>query len=70
MAPSEGTESRVAKRLIVTASALLVGILLLAAGHVSGSRFGFYAGLLVTLAGVLTGIQQLLALDHARRGGR
>jgi hypothetical protein len=46
--------------MAIISSVLLVGIIVLAAGHFTGSRIAFYAGLLVTLAGVLTGIQRLV----------
>ncbi len=52
------------------ASVLLVGIVVLAAGHFSGNRLAFYAGVLVTLAGVLTGIQEVVVNNHSWRGGR
>ena len=47
------------------ATVLLLGIVVLAAGHFSGNRILFFAGLLTTLAGVFTGIRELIA--HGRR---
>jgi hypothetical protein len=70
MMPSGRTRSQVAKGLIVIASVLLVGIVVLAAGHFSGNRIAFYAGVFVTLAGVLTGIQQVVAHNHPCKSGR
>ena len=70
MMQSGRTQSQVAKGLIVIASVLLVGIVVLAAGHFSGNRIAFYAGALVTLAGVLMGIQQVVAHNHPWRSGR
>ena len=46
--------------MVSTAVVLLLGIVILAAGHYSDNRVAFYAGMLATLAGVLMGIQQLL----------
>jgi hypothetical protein len=40
---------------------LLVGIVVLAAGLFSGDRRAFYAGLLITLSGVLDGVRRLTA---------
>lgn len=50
----------VSSGMIWTATVLLVGIVVLAAGHYQGNRIAFYAGVLVTLAGVLAGVQQLV----------
>jgi hypothetical protein len=46
--------------LIAVAVVLLAGIVVVAAGWFGGNNTALYAGLLITLAGVLTGIQQLL----------
>jgi hypothetical protein len=46
--------------MIIIASVLLLGIVVLAAGCFTGGRIALYAGLLVTLAGVLTGVQRLV----------
>jgi hypothetical protein len=58
------THTKVDTGLIWISVVLLVGILLVAAGHFTGNRLAFYAGTLVTLAGVFTGIQRLFL--HAR----
>jgi spore maturation protein SpmA len=42
------------------ATVLLFGILLLGWGYLGASRIGFYAGLMLTLAGVFTGILKIL----------
>jgi hypothetical protein len=47
--------------MIIIASVLLLGVVILAAGYFTGNRISFYAGVLVTLAGVLTGIQRVIA---------
>jgi len=39
---------------------LLAGILVLGVGYGSGHRIWFYAGLLITLAGVLVGVQKII----------
>ncbi len=70
MAHSGETQSQVAKGLIVIAFVLLVGVVVLAVGHFSGNRIAFYAGVFITLAGVLTGIQQLVARNHSWRSVR
>jgi len=70
MVQSGRTQSQVGKGLIVVACVLLLGIVVLAVGHSSGNRIAFYAGVLVTLVGVLTGIQQLVVHKHSRRGSR
>lgn len=60
MAGSRLMQHRVGAGLVWTAVVLLLGIVILAAGHYADNRVAFYAGMLVTLAGVLTGIWQLL----------
>lgn len=47
-------------RLLRTAMVLLVGVLLLATGQFQGSKLAFYGGLLLTVAGVLRGVLQLV----------
>ena len=47
-------------KLLGTAIALLIGVLLLATGHFQGSKLAFYGGLLLTIAGVLRGALQLV----------
>jgi len=61
MRASGRTQSQVDKGMISIASVLLLGIVVLAAGHFSGNRIALYAGVLVTLTGVFTGIQRLTA---------
>ena len=59
----------VPRGLIITAWVLLMGVLALALGYDSGNRIAFWAGVSVTLAGVLSGIQRLIAHDsHGRTG--
>jgi hypothetical protein len=53
-------QNRVDRGLITVAVVLLVGVVVLAAARVSGNRVAFYAGMLVILIGVLTGIQRII----------
>jgi hypothetical protein len=66
MVGSRRTHSQFDKGLISIASVLLLGIVVLAAGHFSGNRITFYAGVFVTLAGVLAGIQRLIVQGGTR----
>ena len=70
MRASGRTESQVDKGMISIASVLLVGIVVLAAGHFSGNRIAFYAGVLVTLTGVFTGIQRIIVQGESWRTKR
>jgi len=54
--------------MIGIASVLLLGIVVLAAGYFTGNRIAFYAGVLVTLAGVSAGIQRLIVQGDSWRG--
>ena len=54
------TQKPVDKGMIIIALVLLLGIALLAIGFFSGNKIAFYVGILITLAGVLTGIQRLI----------
>ena len=58
------------KGLIWIASVLLLGIVVLAVGYFTGNRIAFYVGILVTLAGVFTGIQQIVVRGHIRQAKR
>jgi hypothetical protein len=51
---------RVGTGMLVIAVVLLAGVLVLAGGYAAHNRIALYAGLMVTLAGVLTGIWRLL----------
>lgn len=51
--------SRIDKGSVAIAVVLLVGVVVLAAGHFLGNRIAFYAGAVIILAGVLTGMQRL-----------
>ena len=55
------------KGMIGIASVLLLGIVGLGCGG-SGNRIAFYAGVLVTLAGVSAGIQRLIVQGDSWRG--
>jgi hypothetical protein len=50
--------SQVSWSLIWMAMVLLLGVLLLGVGHFQHNTSAFYAGALVTLAGVLNGVLQ------------
>ena len=67
MKASGRTQSRVDKGMIGLASVLLLGIVVLAAGHFSGNRIAFYVGVLVTLMGVSIGIQRLIVQGQSWR---
>ena len=60
MRASGHTQKPVDTGMIIIASVLLLGIVLLATGFFSGNKIAFYVGILITLAGVLTGIQRLI----------
>lgn len=66
MVESERYPKKVDSGFIWIATVLLLGILVLGWGYFGRSPVGFYAGLLLTLAGVFTGIQKLL-FSHQRR---
>jgi len=70
MRASGRTRAHVDMGLIVIASVMLLGIVILAAGYFTGNRIAFYAGALVTLAGVFTGIQRLVVQRGAWRTKR
>jgi hypothetical protein len=60
--------ARVAAGSVVLATILLLGVVLLAAGHFTHHRVPFYAGLMVTLAGVLVGVLRLVVgSEHTGR---
>lgn len=67
MEESRRAHTKVDTGLVWISAVLLVGILALAVGHFTGNRLAFYAGLLVTLAGVFTGIQRLLLRDRSEK---
>jgi len=49
---------------------MLLGIVILAAGYFTVNRIASYTGALVTLAGVITGIQRLVVQRGAWRAKR
>lgn len=53
-------ESRFDARMLSIGVVMLVGIVALGAGAFSGNRVAFYTGLLVTVAGVLSGVVRLV----------
>jgi hypothetical protein len=63
-------QSRVDRGWITVALVLLVGVVVLAAARISGNRVAFYAGMLVILIGVLTGIQRLIVRGGPSRNKR
>ena len=60
MAEPEQYPKKVDSGFIWIAAVLFLGILVLGWGYFEASRIGFYTGLLLTLAGVFTGIQKFL----------
>ena len=68
MKASARAQSRVDKGMMGIASVLLLGIVVLAAGYLTGNRIAFYAGVLVTLAGGSAGIQRLIVQGDFWRG--
>jgi protein-S-isoprenylcysteine O-methyltransferase Ste14 len=70
MTQSGQTQGKVSTGFIVTAVVLLLGIVVLAVGHFSCNRPAFYAGLLITVAGALVGIQQFIAHGGSWRSKR
>jgi len=58
-------QERVGKGLIAMAAMLLPGIVIVTVGYVQPSSMALHVGLLITLAGVLTGILQLLTQDRS-----
>lgn len=48
---------------------LLVGVLLMAYGHLHQHHLALFAGLLVTLAGVLFGVIRIIRGEDMRPGG-
>jgi hypothetical protein len=54
--------------MIIIASVLFLGIVVLAAGYFTGTRIAFAAGALVTGAGVFAGIQRLIVQRDSDRG--
>ena len=60
MGVSGPIERQVDKRMIGIAVVLLLGIIVLAVGFFRGNKIALYAGVLVTLTGVGTGIQRLI----------
>jgi uncharacterized membrane protein HdeD (DUF308 family) len=57
---------KVSNLMVVCASFMLVGIIVLGLGFVQTDRLILYAGLILTVAGVLTGIVTLVSSRHMR----
>jgi len=60
MVDSQQVPGQVGASSVRIALVLLLGIIILGWGYSAGNRIGFYVGLLVTLAGVLTGIVRVV----------
>jgi hypothetical protein len=56
---------RVRVGMIWIAAVLLLGTVVLGVGYASGNRVAFDAGILVIMAGVLVGIQQIVVRHRA-----
>jgi len=54
------TQHEIGLGFIPMAMVLLAGIVVLAVGYTSGNRIALYAGVFITLGGVLTGFRQLV----------
>ena len=65
MRASRHPRPQVGKGMIIIASVLLLGIVVLAVGYFKVNHITFYAGLLITLAGVLMGVQRLMMNDES-----
>lgn len=52
--------SRVGGSAVGIAAVLLLGVLVLAYGQFAGSRAAFWAGTLITLSGVLSGVLRIV----------
>ncbi len=57
---TEPNRKKVTAKHLVIAVVLLLGIMVLAYGYFYESKIGLYVGLLVTAAGVLVGILQII----------
>ncbi len=60
MQGSARRHGRVDRGSVIIATVLLIGIVVLAHGSLTGSRPTFWAGLFFTIAGVLIGVVRLL----------
>ncbi|RKY26601.1 MAG: hypothetical protein DRP61_05675 [Candidatus Omnitrophota bacterium] len=65
MRASRPPRSQVGKGMIIIASVLLLGLVVLSVGYFKVDHIAFYAGLLITLAGVLMGVQCLMMNDES-----
>ena len=70
MTQSGQTQRRISWGFIFTAVLLLLGVILMAAGNFCCGRPALYVGLLMTLAGVMLGIQQLFTRGGSRKAGQ
>jgi hypothetical protein len=57
---TEHNRKKVTAKHLVIAVVLLLGIIVLAYGYFYESKIGLYVGLLVTAAGVLVGVLQMI----------
>jgi hypothetical protein len=57
---TEPNKEKVTAKYVAIAAVLLLGIMVLAYGYFYGSKIGLYVGLLVTAAGVLVGVLQII----------
>ena len=70
MKASGHPRSQVGKGMIIIASVLLLGLVVLSVGYFKVDHIAFYAGLLITLAGVLMGVQCLMMNDESESTSR
>ena len=57
---TEPNRKKVTAKYVAIAVVLLLGIMVLAYGYFNESKIGLYVGLLVTAAGVLVGVLQMV----------
>ena len=57
---TEPNRKKIPAKYVVIAVVLLLGIMVLAYGYFNESKIGLYVGLLVTAAGVLVGVLQMV----------
>lgn len=68
MRPAIGAK-RVTRSQLGLAAVLLVGVLTIAYGYFNPSRIAFYAGLFLTVAGVITGVVHIVTHGSGGEAG-
>ena len=57
---TEHNRKKVTAKYVIIAAVLLLGIMVLTYGYFNENKIGLYVGLLVTAAGVLVGVLQII----------